>query len=118
VADQEALAIQKHFAKKRELLLQGLRALGIRVSSEPSGSFYCWGDLSALPEHLYTGMRLFREGLKEGVITVPGSFFDINPGQRRAERPSRYRHFARFSFGPGEAEIQRGLAALQRVIRP
>ena len=34
------------------------------------------------------------------MITVPGEFFDVNPGKRRLGRASRFRDHVRFSFGP------------------
>ncbi|MCX8070966.1 MAG: pyridoxal phosphate-dependent aminotransferase [Candidatus Binatia bacterium] len=115
VAAQEALAIHRHFHQKRDFMLAALEALGIRVHP-PLGGFYCWGDVSALPPPLNTGMGLFRAGLEHGLITVPGVFFDINPGQRRPERESRFAHFVRFSFGPPREEIERGLAILRELI--
>lgn len=117
VADQEARAIQQVFGGKREYLSTELKALGIDVSPKPSGGFYCWGNLTALPENLSTGMKFFRAALEKGVITVPGEFFDINPGHRRAGRPSRFRNFARFSFGPAMSELERGVAGLKALLK-
>lgn len=116
VADAEARALQQHFRHKRQVLLDGLEKLGIMVNTPPQGGFYCWGDLSRLPPPLNTGMGLFRHALEEGVILVPGEFFDINPGQRRPNRPGRFEHFARFSFGPSQDVLERGLAGLARAI--
>ncbi|MGB0640677.1 MAG: pyridoxal phosphate-dependent aminotransferase, partial [Myxococcota bacterium] len=111
-ADLEATALQNHFLAKRDRMVSGLKALGIHVHQPPEGGFYCWGDLSKLPEDVNTGMKFFRAALEHGVIVVPGEFFDINPGQRRADRPSRFRHHVRFSFGPSMETIERGLAGL------
>jgi aspartate/methionine/tyrosine aminotransferase len=116
VADQEARAIQKSFGEKRQLMLSGLEKLGIIVDPAPLGAFYCWGDLRNLPQGLNTGMEFFRKALDNGVIIVPGEFFDINPGQRRPDRPSRFQSFARFSFGPPREEIVRGLGRLKRLL--
>ena len=115
-ADLEAKALQNHFLAKRDRMVSGLKSLGIRVDHAPEGGFYCWGDLSALPDGLNTGMKFFREALEHGVIVVPGEFFDINPGQRRADRPSRFRHHVRFSFGPSMDTIDRGLAGLAKML--
>jgi len=117
LADQEATAIQKEFSKKRTLLCGGLEEIGIKVSPAPSGAFYCWGDLSGLKSPLNNGMALFQAALKEKVIIVPGEFFDINPGQRRAERPSRFRSFARFSFGPQSTSLELGLSNLGKLLK-
>lgn len=116
-ADMEAAAIQKSFGEKREIMINGLTSLGIGVSPPPAGAFYCWGSLENLPESLNGGMRFFRKALECGVIIVPGQFFDINPGQRRPDRPSRFRKFARFSFGPSKQEIEKGLEKIARLIR-
>jgi DNA-binding transcriptional MocR family regulator len=51
------------------------------------------------------------------VIVVPGEFFDINPGHRRPNRPGRFQHFARFSFGPSIETLDRGIAGLARVLK-
>lgn len=116
VADQEAAAVQAAFAPKRELMLEGLRGLGVKIPMEPGGAFYCWGDVSGLPDGMANGMEFFRKVLDEKVIVVPGEFFDINPGGRRPERPSRFRRYVRFSFGPSTEELRRGLAGIARAI--
>jgi aspartate/methionine/tyrosine aminotransferase len=116
IADQEAKAIQKHFLEKRNYLTKGFEELGIRVPATPDATFYLWGDLSALPEHLNTGMKFFKACLQEGVITVPGSFFDINPGGRRPDRPSRFEQYSRFSFGPSMKDLTKGLKKLKKII--
>lgn len=100
----ETDAIRTCFAKKRRAMLDGLRDIGVRFDAEPEGTFYCWGDLSALPAPLNDGMQFFRWALEHQVICVPGEFFDINPGKRRSGRGSRFRQYARFSFGP-ELEV-------------
>ncbi|MHC4409050.1 MAG: pyridoxal phosphate-dependent aminotransferase [Planctomycetota bacterium] len=115
-AKQETDVIQRVFRKKRDLLLNGLRTLGVRFDREPEGTFYAWGDLSGLPEPLRSGREFFQAALDHKVITVPGAFFDVDPGKRRTGRPSRFRHHVRFSFGPPQAEIERGLARLGEMI--
>ncbi len=112
----EAKALQRVFERKRKLLLEGLLALGITVDRPPDGTFYVWGNLSGLPATLADGMAFFRASLAERVITVPGEFFDVNPGKRRPGRASRFRTYARFSFGPQEAVLKEGLVRLARVI--
>ncbi|MEE2776069.1 MAG: pyridoxal phosphate-dependent aminotransferase, partial [Acidobacteriota bacterium] len=97
-AIEETVAIQTEFGAKREYMVARLRSMGVGVEVEPQGAFYVWGNLSGLPSPLDDGMAFFEEGLEEKVITVPGTFFDVNPGQRRAH--GRYQNYARFSFGP------------------
>ncbi len=112
----ETRAIQKRFRSKRGLMLRALRELGVKVDREPEGTFYVWGDVRGLPEHLNTGMKFFRAALDQQVICVPGEFFDVNPGRRRATRPSRFRHHVRFSFGPAAETLETGLARLKGLL--
>ena len=57
-----------------------------------------------------------RAALQERVICVPGDFFDINPGRRRSARASRFRQYARFSFGPEESVVAEGVRRLTELI--
>ena len=111
---RETRAIQAHFARKRDRVIRRLKALGLRIDAEPTGTFYVWADLADLPEPLDDGMAFFREGLKEKVITVPGIFFDVNPENRRAH--ARYQSYTRVSFGPDLETLERGLDAMERVV--
>ena len=115
---QETAAIQKAFRRKRKLMMKGLRSAGIKVDVAPEATFYCWGDLSALPEPFNDGMQFLKAALEEKVIVVPGEFFDVNPGKRRAGRPSRFRQYARFSFGPEEDTVKTGVERIGRLTRP
>lgn len=113
-AAAETLAIQRHFGKKRALLLSRLRKLDITADATPAGAFYVWANLSKLPPPLDDGMNFFRECLKEKVIVVPGVFFDVNPGNRRSMM--RFKNYCRISFGPEIEKLEQGLAAMERVI--
>jgi aspartate/methionine/tyrosine aminotransferase len=115
-ARAEADAIRRSFGSKRKLLVDGLRGLGVRLEREPDGTFYVWGNLESLPPPLDTGDGLFRAALAEKVIVVPGAFFDVDPGQRRVGRSSRFRHHARFSFGPGESVVATALGRLRDLV--
>ena len=115
-ARAEADAIRRTFGAKRKLLVDGLRSLGVRLEREPDGTFYVWGNLEGLPAPLDTGEGLFRAALAEKVIVVPGAFFDVDPGRRRVGRSSRFRHHARFSFGPSESVLETALGRLQRLL--
>ena len=114
-ARRETLAIQVQFRKKRFYMLERLKKMGIRADVDPAGTFYVWANLSRLPAPINDGMTLFREGLQEKVITIPGIFFDVNPEKRRAH--ARYEHYARISFGPEMEKLELGLDALERVIK-
>jgi aspartate/methionine/tyrosine aminotransferase len=112
----ETAAIHQVFRRKRGILSEGLKESGIRFDVEPEGTFYCWGDISALPPAINDGMSFFRAALERQVICVPGEFFDVNPGKRRSGRPSRFRHYVRFSFGPEEAQIVEGVKRIQQMV--
>jgi aspartate/methionine/tyrosine aminotransferase len=112
----ETAAIQRVFSKKRELMLKGLRELGVRVDVEPEGTFYVWGSLEDLPPGLDEGPSFFRAALDQRVIVVPGEFFDVNPGKRRAGHRSRFRNHVRFSFGPAEESLTRALGRLSTLV--
>ena len=85
--------MMKVFQHKRSYMLERLRDLGIRVPVEPTGAFYVWADLSDLPMPLNDGVAFFEKALSYRVITVPGTFFDVNPGGRRAG--TRYQSYSR-----------------------
>jgi aspartate/methionine/tyrosine aminotransferase len=112
----EAEAIRTVFRRKRDKLLEGLRGIGVTFDREPDGTFYAWGNLANLPPPLDTGEGLFQAALEHKVITVPGHFFDVDPGQRRVGRPSRFNQYARFSFGPAEPVIDKALDRLRRLV--
>jgi aspartate/methionine/tyrosine aminotransferase len=114
---EETAAIRAAFLRKRELLMEGLRRAGVRFDLEPEGTFYCWGDVSGLPVPINDGMAFFRAALQRQVICVPGEFFDVNPGKRRSGRPSRFRHYVRFSFGPEESAVIEGVNRIQAMVR-
>jgi N-succinyldiaminopimelate aminotransferase len=112
----ETAAIRRAFLRKRRILTEGLKQSGVRFDVEPEGTFYCWGDISALPAQISDGMSFFRAALEQKVICVPGEFFDINPGKRRSGRPSRFRQYVRFSFGPEEAQVVEGVRRIQEMV--
>ncbi len=116
-AKAETAAIQKTFAKKRDLLVNGLKKLGVTIDCEPQGTFYVWGSVADLPEGINDGHSFFRAALDKRVIVVPGEFFDVNPGKRRAHRASRFRQHVRFSFGPSEPVLTRALSRLEAMIQ-
>jgi N-succinyldiaminopimelate aminotransferase len=113
---QETRAIAQTFKAKRDYLVGRLREMGVRVDAEPEGTFYVWGGLTDLPETLADGMRFFRAALEHRVITVPGQFFDVNPGKRRSARSSRFHDHTRFSFGPPLAVLETACERLESMI--
>jgi aspartate/methionine/tyrosine aminotransferase len=115
----ETRAIQTAFRAKRDRLVPALEKLGVRFDRVPDGTFYAWGHVAALPPPLNDGMGFFRAALERKVITVPGEFFDVNPGKRRAShggRTSRFRQYVRFSFGPSLPTLETALARLESLV--
>lgn len=112
----ETAALHKTFARKRRKMVDRLKKMGVVIDAEPEGTFYVWGSVAELPPSLADGQSFFRAALAEKVICVPGEFFDVNPGKRRGGRPSRFRHYIRFSFGPAEDVLDRALDRLEAMI--
>lgn len=114
---QERLALQVHFKQKRDHVLKRLERMGLKVHVIPQATFYIWLDLEKLPDPLNNGLTFFEELLKEQTIVVPGIFFEINPAHRRDLFRSPCHHFVRISFGPPLPELDKGLDAMERVLR-
>jgi aspartate/methionine/tyrosine aminotransferase len=115
-ADQETAAVRKVFSRKRNLMVRRLRDMGINCAHPPDGTFYVWADLSGLSAPLNDADAFFRAALQRKVMTVPGRFFNVNPGQFRSD-DADYRHWVRFSFGPPEENVGLGLDRLEAMIR-
>jgi aspartate/methionine/tyrosine aminotransferase len=113
---QETRAIANEFGKKRAKMLNGLRDLGFHVDLPPEGTFYVWASAQHLPPSINDGMSFFRAALDKKVITVPGDFFDVDPGKRRGGRKSRFRRHLRFSFGPPMAKLETALERIKALI--
>ena len=114
-ADQETTALRTVFARKRNLMVERLTAMGVRIPRPSTSTFYVWGSLEALPPPLDDAMTFFWRALERRVMTVPGAFFDVNPGKRRRGE-SPYRQWMRFSFGPPEANLVQGLDRLAALV--
>jgi aspartate/methionine/tyrosine aminotransferase len=115
-ADQETRALRDAFCQKRNVMVQRLKSLGITFAAESASTFYCWGSLAGLKPPFDDAMHFFRTALQHKVLTVPGQFFDVNPGGfRKGESP--YRQWMRFSFGPPMANMQQGLDRLAAMLK-
>lgn len=114
-ADQETTALRATFVKKRNLMVARLKEMGLVCPCPPQGTFYVWASVENLPPPLNDAEGFFRAALQHKVMTVPGHFFDVNPGGDRKE-PSPYASWLRFSFGPPEDNVRMGLDRLQRMI--
>jgi aspartate/methionine/tyrosine aminotransferase len=116
VVQRETLATHAVFREKRERMISRLERMGIRTDRAPDGTFYVWGNLAGLPPPLNDGMGFFRAALEKKVITVPGEFFDVNPGKRRSRRASRFRSYTRFSFGAPQAQLDTALSRIEDLV--
>ena len=116
IAMAETRAIHAEFSKKRAKLVNGLRDLGFTVDLPPEGTFYVWASAQHLPASISDGMSFFRAALERQVITVPGEFFDVDPGKRRGGRASRFRRHLRFSFGPTLPRLELALERFGELI--
>ena len=88
----------------------------MKFPAPPRGTFYAWGDVSALPAPLNNGIGFMHEAFKHRVLTVPGEFFDVNPGKSRSGT-SPLAGFVRFSFGPPRTNLEAGLTRLAEMVR-
>ena len=75
-----------------------------------------WASAQHLPASISDGMSFFRAALERNVITVPGEFFDVDPGKRRGGRASRFRRHLRFSFGPALGKLELALERFKELI--
>lgn len=112
----EAQAIRDAFLPKRDLMLSRTRQLGLGLDLQPDGTFYAFASLRDLPAPLSDGMAFFERALEHKVICVPGVFFDVNPGRRRARHISRFHQYVRLSYGPRFEEVEAGLQRLETMI--
>ena len=112
----ETRAIHAEFRKKRQKLLDGLRDLGFVVDLPPEGTFYVWASAQHLPPSISDAMSFFRAALDRKVISVPGDFFDVDPGKRRGGRASRFRRHLRFSFGPPMHKLETALERIRGLV--
>jgi len=100
----EELAAQ--YAKKRDLLLPLLRALGFTVF-QPGGAYYLWTDITALTQQ--TGWEFAEYLVREiGVATVPGNGFYFH----RALGAQN----VRFTFSKKEETLRAAAARLQKLV--
>ena len=93
----EADALLHHYAANRQLLLDGLRSIGIDKLAPTDGAFYVYADVS----HLTTDSLSFCSKLLNdtGVAIAPGIDFD----------PARGGSFVRLSFAGPSGDIEEAL---------
>lgn len=104
-----ALAVHEErrriFARRREVLLDGLAGLGLPVAQRPTGAFYAYADIGA------TGLdsETFCERLIEdfGVAVTPGTDF----GAFRADE------HVRFAYTVDERDIVKGIERIGEALQ-
>jgi len=114
-ADQETGALRGVFVRKRNMMVERRTKMGMRCLPG-AATFYVWACVEDLPEPLNDGMGLFWAALDKRVMTVPGEFFDVNPGGVRSGE-SPFRQWVRFSFGPPHDNVDLGLTRLEGLFR-
>jgi aspartate/methionine/tyrosine aminotransferase len=94
------------FQRRRDVVLDGLERIGLKVPVAPDGAFYAWADCSAFSPSSWD----FCHGLLHSahVALTPGRDF----GPAAAER------YLRLSYASSMAHLQEALARLQRVLHP
>ena len=107
----ETGAIREAFLPKRRIMLARTARGGRALRPRARRHVLLLGRHLRPAGAINDGMSFFRAALERQVICVPGEFFDVNPGKRRSGRPSRFRHYVRFSFGPDEATVVEGVQA-------
>lgn len=97
----ERLAILRD---RRDLIVNGLRAVGFRVPVTPQGAFYAYADCSALcPDSTELVRRLLHDA---GVAVAPGNDFGAH---RAAEH-------VRFSYAAPTVQIEDALERMGRLL--
>jgi aspartate/methionine/tyrosine aminotransferase len=100
--DEAVRAMVATYGRRRRVLLDGLRRLGLVIHHEPRGAFYVFADIS---RHSGDGFDFARRALAEAAVAcTPGVDF----GSHHTER------FVRFAYTSDEARIEEGLHRLGR----
>jgi aspartate/methionine/tyrosine aminotransferase len=104
-AGDELQANMAVYARNRALMLEGLPKAGFDRIAPPDGAFYVYADVS----HLTDDSRAFCAEIleKAGVAVTPGLDFD----------PARGHGTLRFSYARSTADIEEGLARLERFMQ-
>lgn len=114
-ADQEVDAVRAEFARKQQITVERLSAMGVTFPAQPEGTFYAWGCVENLPEPINDGVGFMNAGFEHKVLTVPGEYFDVNPHRERSGR-SPLAGYVRFSFGPPRDVLEPGLDRLAAMV--
>ena len=90
------------YARNRQIVLDGLARAGLATMAPPEGAFYVYADVSAFTDDSLA----FASGIlaEAGVAVTPGLDFD----------PEQGHHWLRFSYARSTADIEEGMARLER----
>jgi len=101
--DAQVAAMVAEYARRRVVLIEGLRKLGLKAPVEPKGAFYVLVDA----RHLGTdSLALARDILEKALVGVtPG--IDFGPGAEG---------YLRFSYANSVENIEEGLARLKKYL--
>ena len=92
------------FAQRRDLLVDGLRKIGLHVPVTPTGAFYVWADVSAFSDDSQAFCRELLE--RHGIAATPG----IDFGSHQPER------FVRFAYTTSMERLREGLRRLREAV--
>jgi len=112
--DPEMTALRAEFGKKQILMIESIRQNGMSCSEDANSTFYVWADIRKLPPPLNHASTFFTAMLREKVITIPGTIFDIHPGV--GEKGTPFNQYIRLSFGPEKENMKKGLARITSLI--
>ncbi|SVA65298.1 uncharacterized protein METZ01_LOCUS118152 [marine metagenome] len=103
------------FTEKRAILTEKFETFGMKFVEEPCGTFYVWADIRGLPKGLNNADKFFRRGLEEKLISIPGRYFNIKPGNKTAAA-KQLKNWVRFSFAPSMTSLSMGVETLGAMI--
>lgn len=89
------------YARNRELMLEGVKRLGLSHIAPPDGAFYIYADIGHLTDDSLAFCKRMLE--ETGVATAPGLDFDPVQGHR----------YMRFSFAVSTELVREALARLE-----
>lgn len=95
-----AKELQKKFSERRDIMMNGLRELGIPFI-EPGGAFFVFPNISLFGND----GQVYELFLKAGVLIMPGTIFGEN-----------FHDYVRFSFTATKKEIEEGIRRLQEIV--
>ena len=104
-ATQDVLLQRRdEFKRRRDVLYDGLAALGFTMHKKPEGAFYIYVDCSAFTDDSYAFAIDLLE--KEGVAVTPGIDFGDNASER----------YLRFSYTTSVQQIEIGLQRIKAFL--